>query len=282
MPITRRSFLQGAVVLTAIPLTANTQLKKPQQALKLIHVTDSHMDLSDPDTVEALKMMVSYINRHYKEIDCVLFGGDNFNNDMPGNKDALVYKEIVEQLHCPAYHVRGNKEANPANDAHINAQEFKKLFMSYPELEVKGKNWAVEKNGYLIIGLDSCIEHADNGAYTKETLAFAKSMLQRGKPTIILNHHPYTNYWCGTDPKDIHKYVLGNAKETIDTLFGFPNLLATLSGHKHIDNIKLIHHVKVITTRGFIRPLDLDAYPMRYIEIIGNEISEKLIYTTEV
>ncbi len=279
--LSRRNFFKGAAALAAMPLVAAEANKTTPQTLKLVHITDAHMDLGNPDSVEALKMAVNYLNKHYPDLDCVLFGGDNFNNNMKADSDALVYKEIVEKLHCPAYHVRGNKEANPANDMQIDLAAFKKLFMSYKELTVEGKDWAVEKNGYLILGLDSCIEHADNGEYTKETLAFAKKMLDLGKPTIILNHHPYTNYWCGTDSKDIHKYVLGNAKETIDALFGYDNLIATLSGHKHIDNIKLVNKVKTVTTRGFIRPLDLDEYPMRYIEITGNELSEKLIYTTD-
>ena len=279
--LSRRNFFKGAAALAAMPLVAAEQTKTAPRTLKLVHITDAHMDLGNPDSVEALKMAVNYLNKHYPDLDYVLFGGDNFNNNMKADSDALVYKEIVEKLHCPAYHVRGNKEANPANDMQIDLAAFKKLFMSYKELTVEGKDWAVEKNGYLILGLDSCIEHADNGEYTKETLAFAKKMLDLGKPTIILNHHPYTNYWCGTDSKDIHKYVLGNAKETIDALFGYDNLIATLSGHKHIDNIKLVNKVKTVTTRGFIRPLDLDEYPMRYIEITGNELSEKLIYTTD-
>ena len=279
--LSRRNFFKGAAALAAMPLVAGEANKAAPQTLKLVHITDAHMDLGNPDTVEALKMAVNYLNKHYPDLDCVLFGGDNFNNNMKADSDALVYKKIVEKLHCPAYHVRGNKEANPANDMQIDLAEFKKLFMSYRELTVEGKDWAVEKNGYLILGLDSCIEHANNGEYTKETFAFAKKMLDRGKPTIILNHHPYTNYWCGTDPKDIHKYVLGNAKEAIDTLFGYDNLIATLSGHKHIDNIKLINKVKTITTRGFVRPLDLDEYPMRYIQLDGNELSEKLIYTAD-
>jgi hypothetical protein len=37
----------------------------------------------------------------------------------------------------------------------------------------------------------------------------------------------------------------------------------------------------MIVTRGFIRALDMDAFPMRYIEITDGKISEKLIYTTE-
>jgi len=200
---------------------------------------------------------------------------------MKADSDALVYKEIVEKLHCPVYHVRGNKESSPANDNRIHLEEFKKLFMSYKGMTVEGKDWAVEINGYLILGLDSCIENANNGEFNKETLAFAKKMLDLGKPTLILNHHPYTNYWCGTEAKDIHKYVLGNGEETIKALFDYPNLLVTLSGHKHIDNIKMINKVKTITTRGFIRPLDLDEYPMRYVEIKENEVSEKLIYTTD-
>ena len=280
---TRRNFFKGAIALAAMPLmaTETNDKKKKVNTLKIVHITDSHMDVSNTESVEALKMAVTYLNKNYPDLDCVLMGGDNFNNNMKDDSDALVYKKIMEKLHCPVYHVRGNKEANPANDKQIDLEAFKKLFMSYKELTVSGKDWAVEKNGTLILGLDSCIEHANNGEFTKETIAFAKKMLDLGKPTLMLNHHPYTNYWCSSDKKDIHKYVLGNSEETIKALFDYPNLLATLSGHKHIDNIKLVNRVKTITTRGFIRPLDLDEYPMRYVEINGNDVSEKLIYTVE-
>jgi Icc protein len=73
--------------------------------------------------------------------------------------------------------------------------------------------------------------------------------------------------------------VLNNTDETQKRLFGYKNLLLTLSGHKHIDSVAKINDVNVIVTRGFIRPKDLDAYPMRYIELSGNTINQKLIYT---
>jgi len=279
--LSRRNFFKGAAALAAMPLVADEIETKQPDTLKLVHITDAHMDLGNPESVEALEMAVTYLNTYYKDLDCVLFGGDNFNNNMKADSDALVYKQITEKLHCPIYHVRGNKESSPANDDRIHLDEFKKLFMSYKELITEGKDWAVEINGHIILGLDSCIENANNGTYTKETLTFAKKILDLGKPTLILNHHPYSNYWGGTEANDIHKYVLGNAEETIKILFEYPNLLVTLSGHKHIDNIKMIHKVKTITTRGFIRPLDLDEYPMRYIEIEKNEVSEKLIYTAD-
>ena len=279
--ISRRTFLKTTAALTAaLPLAAHAKERHASQSLKFIHITDSHMDLQDSDSVEAVKRAVAFINKNYPDIDFVLFGGDNFNNNVPGDTDAKEFKKIVDQLHCPYYAVRGNKESSPTPKGDkIDLADFKKMFFAKKELHVHGKDWLLQKNGYNILGLDSNIENHNNGKYTKETIAFAKEALKQKKPTIILNHHPYVNYWRGTDPKDIHKYVLGNAQEVVETLFKHENLLLTLSGHKHIDNEMILYNTKAITTRGFIRPLDLDQYPMRYVELNGEKITHKLIYT---
>ena len=277
--ISRRGFIKGALAMGAYPLVSQATEKKETKKLKFIHITDSHMDLGDEESVNALKLMVTFINKEYKDLDFVLFGGDNFNNNAKGNSDALAFKEITEKLHCPAYSVRGNKESSPKLDKSIDLDEFKTLFMSDKALKVSGKDWLLEKNGYQILGLDSCIEGANNGLYTKETLQFAKTALETSKPTIMLNHHPYTNYWKGTEEADLHKYVLNNTEETQKLLFAYPNLLMTLSGHKHIDSVSSIQKTKVVVTRGFVRPLDMDMFPMRYVELSNNSISEKLIYT---
>jgi Icc protein len=237
------------------------------------------MDLNNSDSVEAMELMAAFINENYKDLDFVLFGGDNFNNNTPKDSDALKFKAIADTLHCPYYSVRGNKESSPKGDKQIDLQEFKNMFCSAKELHVHGKDWLLQTKGYNILGLDSCIEGANNGRYTEETLAFAQKILQNKKPTVILNHHPYTNYWNGTEEKDLHKYVLNNTDEVQKRLFKYENLLMTLSGHKHIDSVKELQGTKMIVTRGFIRPLDLDMYPMRYVELKGNTVSEKLIYT---
>ncbi len=280
MNTTRRTFLKTATSLLALPLTLQAT-QKQEQTLKLIHITDSHMDLQDSDSVEALELAVSYINKHYKDIDMVLFGGDNFNNNVPGDKDAKKFQAIISKLHCPTYLVAGNKEVSPKPKGDKqNMQDFMQMFWNKKEMKIHGRDWVVEKNGYYILGLNSNIDNQNNGKYTKETIAFAKSLLDKGKPTLILNHHPYINYWRGSDPKDIHKYVLNNGREVIETLFKYKNLILTLSGHKHIDNITEIYGTKAITTRGFVRPLDLDQYPMRLITLQGNRVEEKLIYTS--
>ena len=278
--ISRRGFIKGAAAMTALPFMAQAKETKKVETLKFIHITDSHMDLSNSDSVEAMELMTEYINKEYKDLDFVVFGGDNFNNNMEGNIDAIAYKKIVDRLHCPTYHVRGNKESHPKPNDAIHLDEFKSLFMSDKALKVNGKDWLLETKGYAFLGLDSCIEGANNGVYTEETIKFSESVLKSGKPTIILNHHPYTNYWKGTDPKDLHKYVLNNTDEVQKRLFNFDNLILSLSGHKHIDSVTTINKTKAIVTRGFIRPLDMDMYPMRYVEINDSKISEKLIYTS--
>ena len=279
--LSRRTFLKTTAALTAaLPLTVNAKEDNSSQSLKFIHITDSHMDLQDSDSVEAMKIAIEFINKNYPDIDFVLFGGDNFNNNVPGDKDARTFKTIIETLHCPAYLVAGNKEVSPKPKGDKQSfNDFAKMFFDPKSMHIENRDWMIEKNGYTILGLNSNIDNHNNGQYSKETIAFAKKILSQGKPTIILNHHPYLNYWKGADPKDIHKYVLGNAKEVIDTLFQYDNLLLTLSGHKHIDNETIIKDTKAITTRGFVRPLDLDQYPMRYVELNGTNISHKLIYT---
>ena len=205
--------MKGALAVSAFPLLSSANETGGNTPLKFIHVTDSHMDLSNDESVEAMELMIEFVNKNHPSLDFVLFGGDNFNNNVKGNADALKFKEITGKLHCPSYTVRGNKESSPKPNDSIHLDEFKSLFMDDKALTVEGKDWLLEKNGIQILGLDSCIENANNGVCTKETIRFAKKILDSGKPTIILNHHPYTNYWQGTEEKDLHKYVLNNTEE---------------------------------------------------------------------
>jgi len=278
--LNRRTFIKSALAMSALPLVSNAKELNNSKNIKFIHITDSHMDLSDTDSIEAMELMVTFINKDYKDLDFVLFGGDNFNNNVKGDEDAKKFKSIISRLHCPTLLVRGNKESSPKPKDAIDLAGFKKMFMQEKGLNVVGKNWSYEKNDYVILGLDSCIENANNGLYTEDTIKFAEDILKTNKPTVVLNHHPYTNYWNSTDAKDIKKYVLGNTDEVQKRLFKYDNLLLTLSGHKHIDSVKEINKTKVVVTRGFVRPLDLDMYPMRFVEISNNKVNEKLIYTS--
>ncbi|MRJ02144.1 MAG: hypothetical protein GXO19_05100 [Epsilonproteobacteria bacterium] len=272
----RREFIKGAVATAvALPLWGGEERRK----ISFLHITDTHLDMGEPESVEALKLMVRSINFKYPDLDFVLFGGDNFNNNGRGASDALLFKEIISGLSMPAYSVRGNKEASPTGDPQIDGEEFIELFRTDDMLTVN-RDWAVIHKGYLILGLDSPIDHHNNGRFSQETLAFAKKMLDFGKPTIILDHHPYLNFWGSRDPENIKKYVLNNTDQVQRELFTYPNLLLTLSGHIHVDDTESrIGHVWTITTRAFKNALAPDRYPMRLVTIEGRKISQKLVHT---
>jgi len=278
---TRRNFMKTAAVMSTFPLVVEaSKQKKEVPTLKIIHATDTHMDMANEVSVKYMELMVNHINEHYKDLDFVVFGGDNFNNNAEGNKDAKLFNEIISKLHCPTLLVRGNKESSPKPEDGVNANDFAKMFFNREGMTVEGRDWVITKKGCQILGLDSSIEGKNNGVYTKETIAFAKKVLDTGLPTVIVNHHPYINYWKGTEPEDIQKYVLGNSEEVQRELFSYKNLILTLSGHKHIDDINKIGHVNIIATRGYKRPLDIGRYPMRYVEVKGFNMNEKMIYTS--
>lgn len=140
----------------------------------------------------------------------------------------------------------------------------------------------LKKGKYIILGIDSTLEQQNNGLFSKDTVSFVEKELKNNPKSycIILDHHPYENYWGGKDKKDIHKYVLNNTDKVKSRIFKYPNLLLTLSGHKHLDHVGKIKNITAIATVGFVVPQDpdnIDDHRFRYIEIKNKTINEKLV-----
>jgi 3',5'-cyclic-AMP phosphodiesterase len=252
--------------------------------LRFIHATDTHLDLGNAKTVKWVEMLVEKINRDFTSIDFVLFGGDNFNNNVNGQDDALRFKSITAKLHCPSYSVRGNKESSPkpATDP-LGQRDYAKMFFA-SDLHVVGRDWKLTKGPYTVLGIDTTLTQQGNGIYAAESLAFVESELKNNpnRYHILLNHQPYDNFWGGTDAKDIHKYVLNNAAATKKRLFGHKNLTLTLSGHKHRDDVRRHGHVTTIATLGFVVPQDADTeedHRFRYVEIVDGVVKERIVST---
>ncbi len=284
--LSRREFLKnGALGLAGCTLASSfvgCQSSRTTQDgyLRFIHVTDTHLDLGSPKTVTWVEMLADKINREFSSIDFVLFGGDNFNNNVPGNSDALKFKNIADGLKCPWYSVRGNKESTPKpKDDQLNQSDYARIFFP-SNLKVLDRNWKLEKGKYTILGLDTTIEQHNNGIYTPETLDFVEKELKTNPDRyyILLNHQTYWNFWGGTDKSDIHKYVLNNVDEVKKRLFGYPNLKLTLSGHKHLDHVGQSGTVKVISTLGFVVPQNSENdHRFRFVEIKDGAVTQKVV-----
>ncbi len=251
-------------------------------SLRFIHATDTHLDLGNTKTVKWVELLVEKINSDFKSVDFVLFGGDNFNNNVPGNDDAHRFKNIIAKLCCPAYAVRGNKESSPkpAGDP-LGQSDFAKMFFP-SDVQVVGRDWKLTRGPYTILGIDTTLEQKNNGICSPESLAFIESELKQNPDRyhILLNHQTYDNFWGGTEAKDIHKYVLNNAAEIKKRLFGYKNLTLTLSGHKHRDDVRRHGHTTTIATLGFVVPQDADTeedHRFRYVEIVDGVVEERVV-----
>ncbi len=284
--LSRRKFLKnGALGLAGCTLGSSIvgcQSSSTTQGgdLRFIHVTDTHLDLGSPKTVCSVETLVDKINSEFSAVDFVLFGGDNFNNNVSGNSDALKFKNIADGLNCPWYSVRGNKESTPKpEDDPLNQGNYARMFFP-SDLKVSGRDWKLERGKYTILGLDTTIEQNNNGIFTPGTLDFVEKELKSNPDRyyFLLNHQTYCNFWGGTDKGDIHKYVLNNVDEVKKRLFGYPNLKLTLSGHKHLDHVGQSETVKVISTLGFVVPQNSENdHRFRFIEIKDDSIAEKVV-----
>ena len=291
--ITRRNFIKYssmslAAASFAPSLTACQMVRKGnlstgiQDKLQFVHVTDTHLDLGKPKTVRRVEMLVEKINNDFPALDFVLFGGDNFNNNVSGNGDAAMFRKIIDELHCPAYAVMGNKESSPKPDGDpLNQSDFAKMFFP-SDVKIVGRDWKFDKGNYTILGLDSTITQHDNGTYSSETMSFAEQELKNhpDRHYVLLNHHPYDNFWGGTQQRNIHRYVLNNTAMVTERLFSFNNLKLTLSGHKHLDYVGKKNNVIVIATLGFIVPQDPDNendHRFRHVEMRDGYVIQKLI-----
>ena len=286
--ITRRDFIKiGTLSIGALAFGSGfmgckpKEAGKPGESLKIIHATDTHLDLGMPETVQWLESFVEKVNQDFSDVDFVLFGGDNFNNNAAGNEDAMKFKSIADSLKCSWYSVRGNKESTPKPPGDPLGQgDFAKMFFN-SELEVTGRDWKIVKGKYTILGIDSTIEKKNNGKFSRESLSFIENELKANpdQKYILLDHHPYENYWGGKSESDIHKYVLNNSKIIKKNIFKHKNLLLTLSGHKHLDYVQKEGGVTKIATLGFVVTQNIDKkddHCFRYIEINGNSITERI------
>ncbi len=284
--ISRRKFLQnGALGLAGCALTSSfigcqSSSTIRNENLKFLHVTDTHLDLGNEKTITWLNMLIKKINNEFSDIDFVLFGGDNFNNNAPNNSDAIKFKKIVDGLKCPWYSVRGNKEANPkSNREQLNQSDYAKMFFN-SNLTILGRDWKLKKGKYTILGLDTTIEQHNNGVFSPETLDFVENELKTNPEQyyILLNHQTYGNFWGSTDKADIHKYVLNNIDEIKKRIFSYPNLKLTLSGHKHLNNVNQFKTVKIISTPGYVVPHNSENdHRFRLIVIKDGNVTQKVV-----
>lgn len=181
--------------------------------IRIAHLSDPHLDNSTL-RLRRLERVLAEVSA-LADVDLVLVSGDVADH---GTADE--YEQFFEALDVisPTMVLPGNHDLRGTMSKHVPAAAGGFL------------NQVHCVNGLTIIGLDSLIEHHDEGLLTQETLEFARSaMIAADGPVVLALHHPPIP--VGHSVMD--RFGLENAETLAEVVNGHDGVVAVLTGHVH-------------------------------------------------
>lgn len=269
--------------------------------LNFIFITDMHNRLrefcepwSDKKgfelAVNAVNSMQYIIDRC--PIDCVVNGGDTGNDyDFDPKKFYASHEEISDALYnlsVPAHNLIGNHDdgigtakdrGNKVDDFAILPQKLHKLYMKNNPTDKNYYYHNFDDKGFRFVFLNTSdlpYVKDENGEYffhwrleisNEQAIWFEEEALKTGKNIIVFSHAPiHTAGIVGSlgSPKCINPYddVL-NAPRVYYNIKKSENVVATISGHVHYDNLLYDDNMLTVTTASAFADYFLPTCPKR-------------------
>ena len=255
-------------------------------ALVLMHVTDNHFNVMNPEGRPAADYVLSSVllALSMPNITAIVNTGDLANTGSASQYVKAI--EVFSLLNKPVFSIPGN------HDHVVGIKNY--------ELYVGPTNWSLRLGRFLLVGMDTGYD----GYPTTAEAEWAYKVLTGSNATaeILMFHHPLFAYVYGSTPhnfnvsswQDLEKVLLSKkpgskypylftswlqnkkAFETIlKAIYGSHTVLV-LAGHIHLDSYALIerpNHVKtwfIVTTAlgGPVRSKDYHGF--RIIKVYGN------------
>jgi Icc protein len=170
------------------------------------HLTDDGRECYDRDPAARLRTVVDAWSATGRRTDLVLLTGDIADDGSGGGCRSVA--EIVAALDAPVFAVPGNHDIDTAVS------------------EVFGAGVEIEVDGWRIVGVNSVIPGAVEGAIDPDQV-LARLDAVDARPTVLALHHPpwspSTHYW----------FRLDNGEKLIAGLQARPHVRAVVSGHLH-------------------------------------------------
>lgn len=228
--------------------------------VKFIQVTDVHLT---PNNVEYLKDFVNDVNTKYKDIDFVVFTGDNI--DKPNEKDLNLFLETIKNLKVKTYVLPGNhdlyKNQNLTHEKYM--QLVRKKLGSYHSAKT---NYVFKKGDIIFVAMNGVKEiiPGPNGYYRESELLWLDKILTKysNKKVVILQHFPLLD-------TNVKSHRLYQKEKYFDILKKHNNVIAIVSGHYHQNEEEFCGNIYNIATKNFSNN--------RYYKII--EIDDGFVYT---
>jgi len=208
---------------------------------KIIHITDINLDNKNASNVQKT---IKEING-YKDIDYVVFGGNNLAKTNFDNFEIFLY--LLKKVNKKSVVLIGSNDVLSTSgvDKNYYLKRINKLKNTY---HAKSFNSVFKKKGIVFITLDGAKQYfqTPNGCYTRETLMWLDRTLKKNKNknVVILAHFPMTetsSKWLQTARLD----------EVWEVLAKYKNIKAIISGH-YGDNFETkIHGINNIITENY-------------------------------
>lgn len=204
------------LVLSLLFLSLNTLAKE----VKLIHITDINLDTNN---AYKLQDTIKEINS-YKDIDFVVFGGNNIAKAQIDNLNTFCY--LLKKINKKSYVLLGSNDVLSSNG--IDNQYYLKKIRRAKFLHPKKPNYVFKKRGYVFIAMNGSKQYfqSSNGYYNKNELLWLEKNLEKykNKNIIILQHFPLlenSSSWLETAKTEEYKELLAKYK----------NVKIIISGH---------------------------------------------------
>ena len=234
------------------------------EEIKLIHITDINLNSKN---AYQLQETIKEINS-YKDVDFVLFGGNNISKPDINNFNTFLY--LLKKVNKKAYVLLGSNDvlASSGIDKDFYLKKVRRaLFFRHSSKP----NFVFEKNGYVFIDMDGVKQYfkSTNGYYSKQELLWLKKTLEENKDknVIILQHFPIlksSSKWLETAKTEDYEELLSNYK----------NVKVIISGHYNKNEEIKQDGIYHIITEGYSKN---GAYKIIEIDLDNDFIATYLV-----
>jgi 3',5'-cyclic AMP phosphodiesterase CpdA len=213
-------------------------------AIRIAHVTDAHVAPRGRPTAtlkhrscEVLSDVVAQCRE--RDVDLVLFGGDNIDNRGNGEADLEAFLDIAGRLDHWAC-ILGNHEAPRSGGL---SKERCQWALGGHGVAPGKPNFSVGVGMVRVIGIDTVLTGTSGGYVSPATMRFLAEEIHRAEEphVIVMGHHPLYRVW---EPHHLEswdrEYLVANRQDVIALLSSAPRVRAYLCGHHHASRIQRI------------------------------------------
>ncbi len=192
--------------------------------VKFIHITDTNVN---GNNAPKLLKTIKEINQ-YKDIDFVVFGGNNISSTNIDNLNTFLY--LLKRVNKKTIVLLGSSDVFASNgiDKKYYLKRVKRTRLKRLSYHSKKTNYAFSCKGYKFIVMDGSKQYFQqtNGYYSQKELAWLDKKLTKysKKDVIILQHFPLldsNSTWLDTAKKEDYLNLLNEHK----------NVKVIVSGH---------------------------------------------------